>query len=165
MVGYRALAAEAALPWRQTTLLASVQSILGRSAADPLVLGTWLAVSVPLFGSTVLAWHRHGSRAEMFPRLLGVGLLAILVTNPYAYFYDAVLALPAALVVWLRPGAFRDRRLHSGSRVATGALWVWMHLQFFVLMGEAKSLAGVGLAIWLCLELADLRPWRRSEPA
>lgn len=157
MVGYRALIADATPPWKQATLFASFQSLAGRPGSDLWIVGTWIAFSILLMGAVVLVWFRQGHRNDAFPRLLGLALLATLVTNPYAYFYDALLAMPAALVLWTQPHRYRSMLLRRGAMAASLVTWVWMHLQFIILREGAPSLAGLGLAVWLLLDLADLR--------
>ncbi|MDT8341794.1 MAG: glycosyltransferase family 87 protein [Longimicrobiales bacterium] len=158
MVNYRTIVTDsgATQPWRQATLFATLQSLFGRPGSDPWMMGAWLAAGGGLFGATVAVWARHGRAAPTFPRLLGVALLAILVTNPYAYFYDALLAFPAAAALWSRDASWRRPRLRSIARGVTLAIWAWMHLQYFVLMNAAPSLVGLGLAAWLVLEIVDL---------
>lgn len=158
MAGYRALVTDtgATQPWRQATLFASLQSLLGRPGSDPAVYGLWFGLSALLFGSVALVWIRAGRRLELFPRLLGTALLAVLVTNPYAYFYDAILLAPAAVVLWTRPASSRGSAVLWGARAVSLGTYVWMHVQFFIAMGDAPSLVGIGLAAWLVLEVADL---------
>jgi hypothetical protein len=163
MLGYRALIADATPPWKQATLFASLQSLAGRSGSDPWLVGSWIVLSVPLMGAVAMAWFRRGSAEGDFPRLLGLALLATLVANPYAYFYDAMLVLPPALVLWTQPHRYRDPRLRRGAMTASLATWAWMHLQFFILREGAPSLVGLGLGVWLLLELADLQPPRHGS--
>jgi len=131
--------------------------LAGRPGSDAWIVGSWIALSVPLMAATALAWLKRGAAEEEFPRLLGLALLATLVTNPYAYFYDAILVLPLALVLWTQPHGYRSQRLRAGAMAASVLTWVWLHLQFFILRETALSLAGVGLGVWLVLELADFR--------
>ena len=157
MVGYRAMVTDGSPPWRQVTLFSSIQSILGKPGSHPGVLGTWLPLAAILYGATTLAWRpRQEGHPRHGPRLMGVGLLAILTTNPYAYFYDALLLIPASITLWFDPSPWRDPRLRSAARAAFALTWIWMHVQFFILMGSGPSLAGIGLMAWLILELADL---------
>lgn len=166
MVGYQALITDATPPWKQVTLFASLQSLAGRSGSDSWVVFLWVSLSLPLMGATGATWLRWGAREEAFPRLLGLALLAILVTNPYAYFYDAVLLVPSVIVLWTQPLSYRSQCLRGGAVAASLLTWVWMHLQFFTLAEGVPSLAGVGLGVWLVLELADLRsPRTGTSPA
>jgi hypothetical protein len=87
---------------------------------------------------------------------VGVALLAILAANPYAYFYDAVLAFPAGILLWTNPSGWNSPRLRRWALGASLATYVWMLVQYLVLLGNGPSLAGLGLAAWLALELVDL---------
>ncbi|HSG48800.1 MAG TPA: hypothetical protein VLA43_13350, partial [Longimicrobiales bacterium] len=158
MSGYRALITDtgATQPWRQATLFASIQSLLDRPGSDPLAYGLWFLLSSVLFGGVLLVWIRAGRSRDLFPRLLGTGLLAVLVTNPYAYFYDAILLAPAALVLWTQPSSYGGGRVLRWARTLSLATYAWMHVQFFIAMSHAPSLVGIGLAGWLVLEVGDL---------
>lgn len=143
-------------PWKQVTLRATFESLSGRTAPDPAVQLLWASTAGPLFLGSGLAWFRlHGRRGD-FPRLLGVALLAILVANPYAHFYDALLAMPAAIFLWTQPATFRRPALRRWALAASGVTYLWMLLQIFVLTEAGPSLAGLGLAVWLAVELLDL---------
>lgn len=163
MFGYRAFVTDRTPPWKQATLLATLESLLGRTGSDPIVVGLWISGSLLLFGGTALVWFRLGREWRRFPRLLGVGLLAILVTNPYAYFYDAILATPLALTLWMRPGEYENPTIRRWALGAFGGTYAWMILQYFILMDSVPSLAGLGLGFWLALELLDLRVARASS--
>jgi len=156
MLGYRAFITDQTPPWKQATYLATLESLLGKTGSDPLVVGLWISGSLVLFGGTALVWFRLGRIWERFPRLLGVGLLAILVTNPYAYLYDAVLAAPLALTLWMKPGDYESPTLRRWALWAFAGTHTWMLLQYFVLVDRVPSLAGLGLGVWLVLELLDL---------
>jgi hypothetical protein len=143
-------------PWKQVTLRATYESLSGRIAPDPVVQLLWVSTAGPLFLGAGLAWFRFRGRREHFPRLLGVALLAILVANPYAHFYDALLAMPAGIVLWTQPTAFRRPPLRRRAMVVSGATYLWMLLQVFVLTELGPSLVGLGLAVWLAVELLDL---------
>lgn len=163
MMGYRVLVTDATPPWKQATVFATIQSLGHKPGSDPRMLGVWMALAVPLFGATALAWYRRAGNADGFPRLLAVALLAILVVNPYAYFYDAVLLVPAAVLLWTRRDAYGYPELRRAAMGVTLATWAWMHLQFFVLRSSAPSLVGVGLTAWLLIELADLLRLARPD--
>ncbi|HSM03642.1 MAG TPA: glycosyltransferase family 87 protein [Longimicrobiales bacterium] len=163
MVGYRALITDGTQPWRQATLFASLQSLLGRTGSDGLVVALWVAFGGTLFAGALGAWALRGRETPMIPRLIGVALLAVVATNPYAHFYDALLPLPAALMLWAAPETWHDPRLLRWARVALGVTWLWMPLQYLVWMATAPSLAGVGFSAWLAVEVADL--WRGARAA
>jgi hypothetical protein len=156
MAGYRALITDGTLPWRQATLFASLQSLLGRTGSDPLVVGLWFVLGGSLFAGTLAAWLRRGGEAAVLPRLMGVGLLAVVATNPYAHFYDALLPLPAALLLWAAPGTWSRPGALRLARVLLGLTWAWMPLQYLVWMEAAPSLTGIGFSAWLAVELTDL---------
>jgi len=86
-----------------------------------------------------------------------VALLAILVFNPYAYFYDVLLSMPAALILWTQEESYRSSFFRRGAQVASLVTHVWIYFQVFLVMDGGPSLAGIGLATWLFFELADLR--------
>jgi hypothetical protein len=155
MLGYRALITDGTPPWKQATLFASLQSLTGRPGSDSWVVGAWVAISAPLMGATALAWFRRGNVERDFPKLLGLTLLATLVANPYAYFYDAILIVPNTLILWTQPQLYCRPRLRRLAMTVSGLTWLWMHLQFFVIREGAPSLVGVGLGVWLVLELVD----------
>ena len=160
MAGYRALITDGTLPWRQATLFASLQSILGRTGSDPLVVGLWFVLGGSLFAGTMAAWLRRGGEAALLPRLIGVGLLAVVATNPYAHFYDALLPLPAALLLWAAPETWSRPGALRLARVLLGLTWAWMPLQYLVWMEAAPSLTGIGFSAWLAVEIADLHTGR-----
>ncbi|MCG6955101.1 MAG: DUF2029 domain-containing protein [Gemmatimonadetes bacterium] len=163
MVAYRVLIAGATAPWKQATLLATIESLVGRRATDPLVVGAWVLTCLPLVLATAFAWLRHAGDEGRFPRLLGVALLTILVVNPYAYFYDAVLAIPIGIVLWTSPGSYASPALRRWAMAATGVTWIWMYVQYFWLTTASPSLAGLGLAAWLVAELGDLVGQRKKQ--
>jgi hypothetical protein len=158
MAGYRALALDATPPWKQGTLFASLQSLLQRPGSDPVVSISWVLLALGGLGWTCLAWAKGGGGSGRFPRLLGVSLLALLVFNPYAYFYDILLVTPMALVLWTQPTSYGSQRLRRGARVACLVTYSWLFFQYLLLMESAPSLAGIGFSVWLLFELADLRP-------
>ena len=142
MQAYRSLITDATLPWRQGTLFASIQSLLGRSGSDGTVIALWLVMSGILFGAAVLIWYRSGKRDFVSPRLLGVALLSVVTTTPYAHFYDLLLPLPAALLLWRAQPEWSSVRLLKLARILFIATWIWMHFQFLLLMESAPSLTG-----------------------
>ncbi len=156
MVSYQAVIADHVPPWKQATLLATLESLSGRTLSDGLVFVAWAAVSSALLLGAGLAWWRLAGEAHRFPRLMGVALLAILTANPYAYFYDAVLAMPAGLLLWTASSRWRSPLLRRWALAASLATYLWMLAQYLALLGSGPSLAGVGLAVWLTLELMDL---------
>jgi len=160
MTGYRALITDGTLPWRQATLFASLQSILGRTGSDPLVVGLWFVLGGSLFAGTMGAWLWRGREAALLPRLIGVALLAVVATNPYAHFYDALLPLPAALLLWAAPETWSRPGTLRLARLLLGLTWLWMPFQYLVWMEAAPSLTGIGFSAWLAVELADLRVGR-----
>ena len=109
-------------------------------------------VSAALLLGAALAWWRLAREAERFPRLMGVALLAILTANPYAYFYDAVLAMPAGVLLWTGSSSWRSPLLRRWALAASLATYLWMLAQYLALLGNGPSLAGVGLTAWLALE-------------
>ncbi len=165
MVGYRALITDGTLPWRQATLFASLQSILGRTGSDPLVVGLWFVLGGTLFAGTMGAWLHRGREAVLLPRLIGVALLAVVATNPYAHFYDALLPLPAALLLWAAPETWSRPGALRAARILLGLTWAWMPLQYLVWMEAAPSLTGIGFSAWLAAELTDLRAGRGALSA
>jgi hypothetical protein len=156
MVGYREFVTDRAPPWKQATFLATLESLLGGTGSDPRVLVPWFVGSTVLFGWTALVWFRFGRDRERFPRLLGVGLLSILVTNPYGYFYDGLLVTPLALILWFKPEMYSSPTLRRWGLVVFSGTYGWMLVQYFFLMDLGPSLAGLGLGLWLVLELTDL---------
>jgi hypothetical protein len=158
MEGYRALALDATPPWKQGTLFAALQSLLHRPGSDMVVSIPWMLLALCGLGWTSLAWAYRRGEPNRLPRLLGVSLLALLVFNPYAYFYDILLVIPAALILWTQPETYGRHRLLWGARVACLVTYLWLFFQYILLMESAPSLAGIGLAIWLFFELADLLP-------
>jgi len=160
MVTFREMSVDIIPPWRQATLLASIQDLTGGPPWGAGVQVAWFGAAALLFGGVALAWARWRTSGVSLARLTGLAFLGILATNPYAYFYDALFILPAFAVLWLRGDLYRSPRLLTGARVMSLMLWVWMYLQYFVLMANGPSLVGAGIAVWLILELADLRPWR-----
>jgi hypothetical protein len=156
MVAYRVVIAGATAPWKQATLLATIEWLAGRRASDPLVIAVWVLTCLPLAGATALAWLRHARDDGRFPRLLGVGLLAILVVNPYAYFYDAVMAIPIGIVLWTTPRSYGSPVLRRYAMAFSLVTWLWMYVQYFALTTVSPALAGLGLAAWLVAELGDL---------
>jgi len=146
MVGYRNVIADQTPPWKQATLLATIESVLGRSGSDPLVRASWALTSLPLLAGTALAWFRNAGDSERFPRLLGIALLA----------YDAVLVIPIGVVLWTSPDSYRSSDLRRWAMAVCVATWLWMYVQYFLLRDLSPSLAGFGLATWLVLELVDL---------
>jgi hypothetical protein len=163
MVAYRVVIAGATAPWKQATLLATIESLAGGRATDPLLVGAWVLTCLPLVVATAFAWLRHAGDEGRFPRLLGVALLTILVVNPYAYFYDAVLAIPIGLVLWTSPGSYASPVLRRWALVMSAVTWLWMYVQYFVLTTTSPSLAGLGLAAWLVAELGDLAGQREKQ--
>lgn len=156
MVGYWSIVTHGTPPWKQVTLYASIQSILGRSGGDPLVRVCWTALSILIMGALARSWFRLGRAPGHFPRLLGTTLLAIAVTNPYAYFYDAVLVVPSAIILWTMPRAYSSPVLRTRAMAVSLMTWGWLHIQFFVLRDQAPALAGLALGAWLGLEIRDI---------
>lgn len=153
---FQALSPDLIPPWRQATLLASLRDLSGHPATSLGLRSGWALVSVPLVLGVGAAWHRFGRTTALLPRLVGVALLAVLVTNPYAYFYDALFLLPAASVLWSQPDLYTSRRIVRWARGWTLLVFGWMYVQYFLLMERAPSLVGLMLAVWLILELIDL---------
>lgn len=160
MSGYRGYITDRTAPWKQATLFASLQSLLGLPGSNVRVYAPWLALSAVAAAALLLCWWRLGRERRWFPRLLGVTLLAVLMTTPYAHFYDALLLAPPAAVLWLSPSSYRSRRWRRLALGASVAVYVWMFVQYFVLQARAPSLTGMGLALWLTTEMVDLLPGR-----
>jgi hypothetical protein len=157
MLGYRALIADSTPPWKQATLYATLQSLSQRRGFDPWIVGSWVTLSLPLLHAVARTWLRLGREDSAFPRILGLALLATLATNPYAYLYDAVLLVLPMAVPWTRPDRYRSGTLRRAAMAVSLATWVWMPFQLLILGDQAPSLTGLGLGVWLLLELADLR--------
>jgi hypothetical protein len=143
-------------PWKQATFLASLQSLTGRTVSHPLIGGAWFVAGGGMMLGAAWSWWRWGSSDARLPRLIAVGLLAILTANPYAFFYDALLALPAALILFAPGSRYRSMRLRSATRWVSATAFSWMWIQFFVGREMVPSLLGIILAAWTILELADL---------
>lgn len=141
---------------KQATLLAAMRSLTGLPASHPLVVALWVSAAGLLAAWTARHWFRLGRDPEAFPRLLAVSLLAILVTNPYAYVYDLLLLAPAALLLWTRPGAWRHRTARRWGMGMTVAAYCLIYAQFLGFLPETLSLIGLPLAVWLVLELREL---------
>ncbi len=144
--------------FKQHTLLAVLRSVTGLPASHPLVLGLWVPAAGFIMLWVASLWSRIGRHAEAFPRLLGISLLAIVVANPRAYFYDLLLLAPAALLLWTRPEAWQratTRRWAMGMGVVSYYL---LYVQFLGVLPQTLSLVGLPLAIWLVLELRDMEP-------
>jgi len=164
MVNYLDIVTVGVPPWKQITLYASIQSLTGLPGSNLWVQGTSAVISALLMGILFWLWFRAGKAQEPFPRLLAVTFLAIVVTNSYVYFYDGVLLVPAAIFLWTKPGAYSGSGLRTASRLTFVFLWFWMYIQFFVTGEAGPSLAGVGLTVWLALELLDLSRWAPASP-
>jgi hypothetical protein len=101
-------------PWKQATLLSTLQSLTGRTVTDPLIRSIWVLGAGSLMAGMGWLWGRLGTTKEFFPRLLGIGLLAILAAKPYAFFFDALLVVPAALLLFAPSESDADRHRLDG---------------------------------------------------
>jgi hypothetical protein len=165
-------------PWKQATFLASLQSLTGLGASHPALGVAWFVTGGGMMLGAAWAWWKRGSVDGDFFHLIAIGLLAILTANPYAFFYDALLALPAALILFAPGARYQSHGLRSATRWVAATAYGWMWIQFFVARDLVPSLLGMILAAWTVLELANLllgpdttRPARKegrlagSEPA
>ncbi len=143
-------------PWKQATFLSTLQSLTGRTVTDPVIRSIWVLGSGSLMGGIGWAWWRLRGRGEFFPRLLGVGLLTTLAANPYAFFYDALLVVPAALLLFAPSEAGADRPPPRRARLVFFLAFGWAWLQFFALRDGVPSLLGILLATWAALEVLEL---------
>ena len=136
---------------------------LGLALGCDLVLASDRARLIEIFPRRGLALD--GGNSWLLPRLIGVALLAVVATNPYAHFYDALLPLPAALLLWAAPETWSRPGALRLARVLLGLTWAWMPLQYLVWMEAAPSLTGIGFSAWLAVELTDLHTGRGSVSA
>ena len=155
MSGYRELVAQTT-PRKQFTLLATIRGFTGELGSHPLVLGIWVPLAGIFMTWTAWIWARRSREPELFPRILAVSFLAILTSNPYAYVYDVLLAIPAALVLWTVPTAWAGPTLRRWAKGVSLVAYVLCYVQLLGALGGLGSAVGLALAVWLALELVDL---------
>ena len=139
-------------PYKVITLSGFLNAAVGPGLAARTL---WLAASVGLGALTVLAWQARGSAV----RGLGLVVLLVLVINPYASFYDAlVLAVPAS-AWWAERARWRSGPWRLvGTLIAVAwcgeqYLYSWANLleRVGVQWAPAFSLVGPVAATWLAI--------------
>lgn len=154
MLAFQPVVTDLTPSWKQVTLFSSLQSLLGDMGPDHLANFAWASLSIPIAAWTAAIWWRSGHSRTDFPRLLGLGVLSVLAVNPYAYYYDAVLLVVPAFVLWTTgPGHTMVRRVCWAS---LGFIFFWHHAQCWVFKDQAPALVGVGVTVWAIAELVGL---------
>jgi len=165
---YGAWVSESVPLHKQSTLLAVARAVTGRAGTEPLVLALWVPAAAFLCGWLVRLWVVVPARAsEALPRLMGTTLLVILVANPYAYVYDLLLLLPAALTLWTGDARYGHRRGRTWARGASLVAYWGIYVQLLQAAGEGVAFMGLPLALWAVVELLELErsAGGRSRPA
>lgn len=154
---YGAWVAETVPVHKQSTLLAVARAVTGRAGTDPLVLVLWIPWAALLCGWLARLWILVPSRAPaVVPRLLGTTLLVLLVANPYAYVYDLLLLLPAALTLWTSGVVYNDPRGRKWARAASLVAFWGIYVQLLQALGDGVAFMGLPLALWAAVELREL---------
>jgi hypothetical protein len=158
-------------PWKQLTLLASLQWVTGSRGTDLLVRGAWVVAALLLFAWLLWTSRGRGETSQWrLERLYGTAWLAVVALNPYAYFYDGLALIIPAAVWWLRREHYRSRPVWWAIAVILAVVFVWEHVVIWAgrSLWEATfrgpSPVGLLLTIWLVLELWDTRGWIARGP-
>ena len=157
MAGYGALVSDTDSVHKQMTLLSVAMAVWDGPASDPRVLAVWLPAAAALMGWMARLWailaHR---RPDLLPRLLSTSLLALVVANPYAFHYDTLLLLPAAMLLWTNPDAYGRPWWRKGALVATALAYWGIYAQVLQATGSGHSFMALLLTVWLVVELREL---------
>lgn len=165
MDAYGTVVADAIPVAKQATLLAVVRFLFQRPGSDPVVFTVWVLLALLLMGWTARLWYTLApGRCQYLPRLLGTSLLTTLVANPYAYSYDLLLLVPAALTLWTARGEYLHPVARRWALGVTAAAYWGIYAQLLEVGGEGRSFIGLFLAIWAVVELWELETRVRRQP-
>ncbi len=154
---------------KQVTVVSAVRVLLLGGGTATWVEVLWLAVAAST-GAVVLAaltsgrpWRLVPTRSTPTLRTVGLVALFAVVASPRLYFYDALLAVPAAVAWYLHRYDYaspRRHRLIGGCIAAAVAAYQTIFTPF-----PMTYLAGVAMAGWLVIEALDQRAGNRTAEA
>src|SRR5262249_29859264 len=141
-------------PWMPQPLLAFGVWALQPAPMAPAPIA-WLLPAAPAAAATIACWWRVRDRAAL-PRLVGVAVLALVVVDPYLFFYDGLLLAVPALVWFLQAPRFASRRAWSLCGALFGLVFVWQHVQMFSHYEGCPPLIGPLCLLWLLVDARDI---------